>query len=103
MPSTADRIEIAGVMTASPYSSAVAASAAAPIQRSAGECGATRCTKASSAKLPPSPRLSARIVTKTYLTVTTRINAHTSIDSTPRTWKESRGNRCCPIKLSRKA
>jgi hypothetical protein len=44
-----------------------------------------RCVNAISDSTPPSPLLSARIRNSTYLTVTTRISAHSASDSTPST------------------
>ena len=55
----------------------MASNAAAAIQGTALDFGTIRRIRANKAKLPPSPRLSARMVTSTYLTVTTRISAHT--------------------------
>ena len=42
-----------------------------------------RCASAASARVPPSPSLSARMMIRTYLTVTTRIRAQKIIDSEP--------------------
>ena len=43
-----------------------------------------RSTSAVSAKSPPSPRLSARMMTKTYLTVTTSASVQTIKESVPK-------------------
>ena len=43
-----------------------------------------RSTRAVSASSPPSPRLSARMMTSTYLTVTTSTRAQTISESAPR-------------------
>ena len=43
-----------------------------------------RWARAISDSTPPSPLLSARIRNSTYLTVTTRISAHSASDTTPR-------------------
>ena len=45
---------------------------------------AVRNTSAVSAKRPPSPRLSARMITMTYLTVTISAKAQTINESAPR-------------------
>ena len=55
---------------------------------------------ASSAKEPPSPLLSARIATSTYLTVTTSISVQKTSDSTPKTCAWSTASGCGPMKLS---
>jgi len=44
----------------------------------------TRCTSASSARLPPSPRLSARMMMATYFKDTSSMIAQNTSDSTPR-------------------
>ena len=50
----------------------------------------SRCSRcwisASSARIPPSPSLSARMMKKMYLTVTTIVSAHTISESTPKTF-----------------
>ena len=43
-----------------------------------------RSTKAVSANSPPSPRLSARMMTRTYFTVTTSIKVQTMSEKVPR-------------------
>ena len=43
-----------------------------------------RSTNAVSANSPPSPRLSARMMTRTYLTMTISTKAHTISESAPR-------------------
>ena len=43
----------------------------------------TRCASAISARMPPSPRLSARITRKTYFSVTMMISDQKISDSTP--------------------
>ena len=71
-PSTALSTEIAGVISASQKNSAVPSERQvhgdlAP-QRDAGM--SRRCASANSARMPPSPSLSARMITITYLSVT---------------------------------
>ena len=44
----------------------------------------TRWARAISARMPPSPRLSARMISVTYLIVTTRISAQKISDRMPR-------------------
>ncbi len=83
-PSTADSTDTAGVMMPSPKNSPApmiptSASPARPRSSSAA-----RCASAISARIPPSPLLSARITRMTYLTVTMMISAQKISDSTPR-------------------
>ena len=69
-PSTADSTEIAGVMTPSPKNRQAPAM---PISVSALRMPVptdTRCASAISARMPPSPRLSACMTSITYFTVT---------------------------------
>ncbi len=54
----------------------------------------------SKAKEPPSPRLSARIATATYLTVTISIRVQKMRLSTPKMWSGSTASGCGPRKLS---
>lgn len=42
-----------------------------------------RCKRASSARIPPSPSLSARVTNATYLTVTMSVIVHSTIEITP--------------------
>ena len=97
-PSTALRTEIAGVMTPSPYSSAAprnpsVSTSAVPCCRDArsdATCAALRPTCppsaiASNARIPPSPRLSARMMIVTYFTLTTMMSDQTNSDTAPRT------------------
>jgi hypothetical protein len=44
-----------------------------------------RCASAASARMPPSPRLSARMITVAYLSVTTTSSAQKIKERTPRT------------------
>jgi hypothetical protein len=84
-PSTALSTDTAGVMSASQKKSAVPASAS-PIKTCEPRAAGTsrRCASASSARMPPSPSLSARIMTTTYLSVTEIASAQKMSDSTPR-------------------
>ena len=57
-------------------------------QRAAvGAAGPARATSATSARMPPSPSLSARITNSTYLIDTVMISDQTISDSTPRRWR----------------
>ena len=83
IPSTALRTEIAGVIIASPKNRDAPASptmSTKPRYRPAA--GRAR---ESSAIVPPSPWLSARITTTTYLMATTSVMAQNTSESTPRT------------------
>ena len=68
-PSTAERTEMAGVMTPSPYRRAVpkTPSATRTPARATRRCSRGR-TRAVRARMPPSPLLSARITKNRYLT-----------------------------------
>jgi hypothetical protein len=81
----------------------MASSAAAAMACCSGDFGVIRWISAKRAKLPPSPRLSARMVTEAYLTVTTRIRAHSSVEITANTCGWSTGRRWWPMKFSPKA
>ncbi len=103
-PSTADRTEIAGVMTPSPKNSA------APnrpsdinIMRPRVLRVVDRNTSASKAMMPPSPRLSARIMNTTYFSVTTMISAQEMSDSTPSTLSWLAATGWLPLNASRMA
>ncbi len=91
-PSTALSTEIAGVISASQKKNAVPASAS-PTSHVDQLCAATRCrcASANSARIPPSPWLSARIITLTYLMVTESIRLQKISDSTPSTAAGSKG------------
>ncbi len=60
-------------------------------------------TRASSARLPPSPLLSARMMMATYLIVTTIIIDQNIRLSTPMMCSGSSASLWCPAKVSRKA
>ena len=49
-----------------------------------------RCASANSARIPPSPSLSARIITTRYLSVTEMASAQKISDSTPSTTSRSK-------------
>ena len=59
-----------------------------------------RAISDSRAKEPPSPLLSARIATKTYLIVTISISDQKIRLSTPKMWSGSTSSGCGPMKLS---
>ena len=83
-PSIADSTEIAGVMTPSPYSSD------APITPSSTSTGSlapsatwSAATSDSSARMPPSPSLSARSTKTTYFSDTITISAQRMSETMP--------------------
>ena len=82
-PSTAERTEIAGVMTLSPRN--IAAPMMPSIKTNGARLPTARNASAINESVPPSPLLSARKRISTYLTVTTRINAQRIMESTPST------------------
>lgn len=85
-PSTADSTEMAGVMTPSPKNSEAPKMPRMPttyIEREPP--GNVRWASAVSAMMPPSPSLSARMITVTYLSVTTSISAQNTSDRMPST------------------
>ena len=53
--------------------------------------------------MPPSPRLSARMMNVRYLTTITSTSAHTISESTPSTFASVGGTACFPPKHSRTA
>jgi hypothetical protein len=103
-PSTADSTETAGVMMASPYSSAEPNRPIMTSQRPAPFTPARiGVSSAVSARMPPSPSLSARIMKITYLIVTMMMSAQKMHDSTPRTLGSATVRPYSSWKLSRKA
>src|SRR6185312_6947162 len=87
-PSIAPSTVIAGVMTPSPYNSAAPNNPS--VMRTATGTMPTRprsprWMSASSARMPPSPRLSARMMNDRYFTLTTSVSAHTTSDNAPYT------------------
>ncbi len=85
MPSTAPSTEMAGVMTPSPYSSAAPKSPKPTRRRRAPIRCRRGCSRASSAMIPPSPRLSACMMKARYLNDTTKLSDQKISESTPRT------------------
>ena len=84
-PSTADSTEMAGVITPSPknrQAPLMPTRASAARIRAPGE---TRCARAISARMPPSPWLSARITSVTYFTVTISTSDQNISDRMPST------------------
>ena len=88
-PSTADNTEIAGVIMESPMN------IEAPTTPSASNGQLrrpnARCPSAISDSVPPSPLLSARNSSSTYLAVTTMNNDHRISERTPRTMVRDTG------------
>jgi hypothetical protein len=85
-PSTALSTEITGVIIPSPYSSAVPNSPSiTSTQRGLRLSAPTGVTSEVSARMPPSPRLSARRTKTAYLTEMTSASAQKMSDSTPST------------------
>lgn len=83
-PSTADSTEIAAVMTPSPYKSAAPKSAASTTKVRPMVL-VLPGTRASSAKMPPSPLLFARMMNAMYFTLTTIVSDQKKSESTPST------------------
>ena len=83
MPSTADSTDMAGVMMASPKNSAVAITPSSTSCAERVSPGDRREMRAIRARLPPSPRLSARMMTETYFSVTTSIIVQKIKEMTP--------------------
>ena len=83
-PSTADKTVMAGVSMPSPKNSANPIMAPMPMVAFTLRVRPwLRCASAASARVPPSPLLSARMMIKTYFIVTTRISAQKIIESEP--------------------
>ena len=84
IPSTAESTEIAGVIIASPKNIAdPKMPRPTSHQRSCAWPSVPRDTSAVSARMPPSPRLSARMMSTTYLSVTTTTSAQKMTDRRP--------------------
>ena len=102
-PSTALKTEMAGVIMPSPYNSAAPNR---PIEMSAAPWNffsdSSRIS-ATSARMPPSPPLSARITNSTYFTDTVKMSDQKTSESTPRTLAWVTGIACRPSKHSRSA
>jgi hypothetical protein len=86
MPSTAPRTEIAGVITPSPYRRAAPNSPSPTSRRRAPSRCRRGWSRASKARMPPSPRLSACMMKVRYLNDTTKLSDQKINDSTPRTF-----------------
>ena len=87
VPSTAESTEIAGVMMPSPYkrpAPATAETAQAWAARFVSGFFACR-TRAKSAKMPPSPSLSAFVMKPRYFTQMTLVSDQKNSESTPST------------------
>ena len=102
-PSTADRTDTAGVKAPSAYSNAAPKIPSTIINRRGVSPRARRLpfTNAISASTPPSPLLSARMITTWYLIVTIRINDQKINDKTPNTLPGVTGIPCGPWNASR--
>jgi hypothetical protein len=61
---------------------------------------AASAVSAVSAKIPPSPRLSARRIRTTYLSVTTTIRAQKMVETAPTTFTASRATELSGLKTS---
>ena len=83
-PSTADSTEIAGVITPSPKNRQAPAIPTRARKLRIRAPAETRCASAISARMPPSPRLSARMISITYLTVTISTSDQKISDRIPR-------------------
>ena len=86
-PSTAERTEIAGVITESPRN--MEAPITPSMNTNVVRRPMARVASAVSDRVPPSPLLSARSRMSTYFRVTTMISAHRIIDRTPSTLRAS--------------
>jgi hypothetical protein len=85
-PSIAESTEIAGVSTVSPKNSDAPSSPSSRMAcRMRGRSRVAELASASSAMVPPSPRLSARITSTTYLSDTTTTSAQKMVDRPPST------------------
>ncbi len=99
-PSTAESTETAGVIIASPKKSAVAAIPSRTKPPVHLPPPSERWMSASSARLPPSPLLSARRMMPTYLTVTISISDQNMRLSTPKICSGSTLKGWCATKTS---
>ena len=97
-PSTALSTLMAGVMMPSPKSSAAPASTSSATRPMPPRFAARTSsgTNASSARMPPSPRLSARMTKKRYFTVTTRVTDQITCEITPTTFSGVGATPCSP-------
>jgi hypothetical protein len=100
-PSTADTTEIAGVSTASPKNSDAPNRPTVRMKsRPRGRFFTAALASAISAIVPPSPRLSARITSTTYLSDTTMISTQKMADRPPRMLATLSGMPCPGAKVS---
>jgi hypothetical protein len=91
-PSIAESTEIAGVSTASPKKSDAPNTPSSRIGARQFSLPFTEeSASASSAMIPPSPLLSARMISVTYFNVTTIISAQKIAESPPRMFSGSSG------------
>ncbi len=103
-PSTAESTEIAGVTMPSPKNIAAPRMPTIMIQRSwRGLPLASASASAMSAMMPPSPRLSARMMKVTYFTATTTSSAHRISERMPITLSGEYGTGWVPAKASFRA
>ena len=68
--------------------------------RSRGRASSGAAASASSAMMPPSPRLSARSTSVTYFRLTTSISAQKIADNPPRMFSGVSGSPFCGLKVS---
>ena len=101
-PSTALSTEMAGVMMPSPYSRA-APNRPTAIRTPRSEVAVRERTSATSARMPPSPSLSARITNTRYLIETMTMSDQKISESTPSTLPVVTGTAWDPEKHSRSA
>lgn len=95
-PSTADKTEMAGVMIPSPKNRATPKTPAITRRCLAfGRSLTDKEARANKAIKPPSPWLSARMISATYLMDTTTVRVQKNSDSTPNTLSGVMGT--CPL------
>ena len=87
-PSSAESTETAGVMMPSPKNRQAPEMPTKARMTRSRSLATPRWARAIRARMPPSPRLSARMTSMTYLTVTTRINDQKISERTPSTSHE---------------
>jgi hypothetical protein len=101
-PSTAERTDIAGVITLSPKNREApktpSAASTTAVRRLPG--APPRRIKVISAMIPPSPSLSARITSRTYVTVTMIVTAQKISETTPKMFSVDTATGCgsCGLK-----
>jgi hypothetical protein len=94
-PSIAPSTDTAGVMTPSPKKIAVPKMPSSSRRRSFGRCFTACEASASIAIRPPSPLLSARRISTTYLKDTTTVSVQNTSDRMPRMFSGDSGTRPC--------